>query len=78
MSEGTILRRRALIPTIVVVVLTSVSLAISVPDVILPWQPMSVYGFHLNRDGEISTVVPGYAAADAGIVNGDRIDLKST
>lgn len=71
-------RRRTLIRTLFVSVLTLLVLAVAMPDVIIPWHPLSVYGFSCNLDGVIHNVVPGFAAADAGIVEGDSVDFAST
>lgn len=71
-------RGRTLVRTIFVSVLTSLVLAVAMPDVIIPWHPLSVYGFACDLNGVIHSVVPGYAAADAGIVDGDIVDFAST
>ena len=58
-------------------VLTSVFIAIMLPDMVLPWHPMSVFGLNIGYDGTITNVAPGYAAANAGIQDGDRVDLPT-
>lgn len=71
-------RRRALIRTLFVGALTTLVLALALPDAVIPWHPLSVYGFSCDLDGVIHNVVPGFAAADAGIVEGDSVDFAST
>jgi hypothetical protein len=72
------LRRRALIRTLFVSVLTTLVLIVAMPDAVIPWHPLSVYGFSCDLDGVIHNVVPGFPAADAGIVEGDRVDFAAT
>jgi hypothetical protein len=77
-TEDASKRRRALIRTLFVSVLTTLVLIVAMPDVVIPWHPLSVYGFSCDLDGVIHNVVPGFAAADAGIVEGDTVDFATT
>lgn len=68
---------RQFIRLIVVGVITMWSLATTLPDIALPWHPISSYGL-FHKGGVVSKVSPGGPAAQAGIKAGDRIDLAAT
>lgn len=61
---------------IVVVVLAAFALAFTAPDIVLPWMPFSTFGYNATADGRITSVMPGLAAARAGLHTDDRIDLS--
>jgi GAF domain len=67
---------RRTVRTVTVVVLTALAMAWTLPDIVLPWHPLNIFGFTQN-DGTISSVWPGYSAEQAGLHVGDRIDLKA-
>src|SRR5579863_8021072 len=62
---------------LLVVVVTAWALATTLPDILLPWHPLSTYGFS-HRGGVITRVTAGGPAALAGLRPGDRIDLTQT
>jgi len=63
---------------VVVVVVSLVSLASQVPDVVLPWYPTAQFGFVVDTSGDVLSVARGSPADRAGIVPGARIDAKAT
>jgi hypothetical protein len=72
-----------------VIVLTLYALAVVAPDTLrvfpgvheIPWlarwYPLGTLGFEADNDGNIVAVEPGSPAADAGITEGDAIDLAA-
>ncbi len=67
---------RAAIGRITLVGLLAIwSLALSLPDIGLPWHPTGTYGFSTDDDGVVNEITPHSAAAMAGLVVGDKLDL---
>src|SRR5215469_16373863 len=75
--EGRASRRRAVIRTIVVCFFAALTLVSEGSDIVLPWHPLSTYGFGFTGDTTIHGVIPGGPAAKAGIQDGDRVVLSS-
>jgi hypothetical protein len=69
---------RSVIRIVIVAALTAWSLATTLPDIALPWHPFGSFGFFSDLDGNVTEVFPGYAAAQAGMRVGDRVDLPKT
>ncbi|MEO9169953.1 MAG: hypothetical protein ABI278_02135, partial [Candidatus Aquilonibacter sp.] len=55
-DDGT-LRLRRTIRAVIVAVITAWSLATTLPDIALPWHPLSSYGFR-HRGGQVTNVSP--------------------
>jgi len=68
---------RAFVRIAAVIVLSTIALAMVLPDVAAPWHPWGSYGFDASFDGRISNVYPGMPAAAAGVHVGDRVDLRA-
>lgn len=66
---------------LIVVVLTAIVVAYTVPDIVLPWFPWANYGMTVSLTGErtatVRSVDPNGPAAKAGIHGGDTIDLTA-
>ncbi len=60
---------------IVVIALAVFALAFTAPDIVLPWRPFSTFGFNAMPAGRITGIIPGLAAARAGVRANDRVDL---
>jgi hypothetical protein len=67
---------RRTVRTVAVVILTALAMAWNIPDIILPWHPLNIFGF-TNDHGTVNSVWPGYSAEQAGLRVGDRIDLTA-
>lgn len=68
---------RRIIRAVLVCIITAWSLATTLPDIALPWHPLSTYGL-FHKGGQITNVPRDGPAALAGIKVGDRIDLSAT
>ena len=69
---------RALWRVAIVAILTFVSLTMATPDIFIPWHPTAEFGFDVDGTYTVLSVDPGSAAARAGIVVGDRVDMVTT
>ncbi|MDP9025150.1 MAG: hypothetical protein M3N13_07245, partial [Candidatus Eremiobacteraeota bacterium] len=59
-----------------VVIVTLWALGTTLPDIALPWHPISSYGF-FHKGGLVTNVSRRGVAAEAGIRIGDGIDLSA-
>ena len=65
---------RALIRTVFVLLLSGVSLAVTLPDIAVPWHPFATFGYSANPGSGLITAVDADAAR-RGLRAGERIDL---
>ena len=67
---------RALIRTAFVVLLSALALAVTLPDMALPWHPFSTFGYSANQATGVVTSVDR-VASQAGLAVGDRVDRSA-
>ena len=60
-----------------VILIAAFALAFTAPDILLPWKPFSTFGFNATPAGRITGVIPGLAAARAGLHQDDRVDVSA-
>ena len=68
------MQTRALIRIAFVLLLSSVSLAVTLPDIAVPWHPFATFGYSANPASGLITAVDADAAR-RGLRAGERIDL---
>jgi hypothetical protein len=69
------MKTRALIRTVVIVLLTVVAMAVTGADILLPWHPFSTYGFSATSSGAITAVDD--TGVRAGLHVGDQINVMA-
>ncbi|MBV8637584.1 MAG: hypothetical protein JO322_05820 [Candidatus Eremiobacteraeota bacterium] len=67
--------RAQILNRIVVIALAVFALALTAPDIVLPWKPFSTFGFNATPAGKITGILPDSAADRAGLRAGDRVDI---
>src|SRR5271154_1836196 len=72
-SPSKLARVGPVVRNVLVVLIAGWALLTTVPDFVLPWHPLSSYGF-FHKGDVVTRVVPG---GPAGIDVGDRIDLSA-
>jgi hypothetical protein len=85
MSDSSTVVSRSVVRTVVVALLALFVVASTVPGLSMLWDstdvsygPQGPLGFSTDYDGVVKAVDPGSPAAQAGIRDGDRVDLKRT